>query len=454
MSQHDEPLRPEEILERVDLCSTEEVLGDRGGPMQVPEGLVAFGQPVGVEVDRGVFAEEFQHLPDADRWRYLRVVFPFGIERQALRREFVTVTITVRMADTSVVAFDLEPPNPIGDGGLTRALTRRPMPVTVAPRPGERVCGTDVTVEASGYGMSSYRWTIADAEAGSLNPGSYVVGAVLQVPAGTSTLVGELSAAATIRRPAPMAFRKVLVRTQRPTIFTVPFVAGGTGAGGAGGTGNEINGSRGGVGAGAGAGAVRVAVDGARRLWVATDVKGYGTRTTRQQYTLQCRFLRVLETAAENSGLDRGLWECQGQGDGELAVLPPGIDEPTAVADLIRELATALEHCNEDLNEQARIRLRLALHEGPAYQGPMGFPGDSAVVVCRLRDSDELRRELTEHPDADLVVAVSEAVYDTTVKVEARGLRADRFHPVTVAIPSKRFSARSWMTAVRRGQPR
>ena len=78
------------------------------------------------------------------------------------------------------------------------------------------------------------------------------------------------------------------------------------------------------------------------------------------------------------------------------------------------ELRGALFRLNRDRKDEARLRLRLAVHFGVAKPGPNGYQGPGPVVLSRLCDSGPLKRVLMES-GADLAVVFSRQIYADTI---------------------------------------
>jgi len=73
-------------------------------------------------------------------------------------------------------------------------------------------------------------------------------------------------------------------------------------------------------------------------------------------------------------------------------VLRTGLDESEVIPALVHRVPDRAREVNADLNERARLRLRIALHRGHVERGANGWAGDSAVGVHRLLDSGPARR--------------------------------------------------------------
>jgi hypothetical protein len=181
----------------------------------------------------------------------------------------------------------------------------------------------------------------------------------------------------------------------------------------------------------------------ARHLCVAVDATGYGGRDNVAQYDVQSHLLKVLDEAATAAGLDRSQWCRQLQGDAEIALLPPDQPEPRVVDDFIRELDAALDLLNHERRLEARLRLRVAVHFGVAYEAPSGFAGQAVVVTARLLNSADLHRALAEADDADIAVALSDRVYMETVLNRHTSLRPRQF--VRAEVAEKEYRGAAWI---------
>jgi len=162
---------------------------------------------------------------------------------------------------------------------------------------------------------------------------------------------------------------------------------------------------------------------GTRKLCVAYDVEHYSQRGTRREYATQQRLSDVLAFAFSEVNLTPAEYVLQEQGDGGLALLPTGgaVDEPRLIVGLLRALRHALTELNEDLVEPARIRLRVALHEGIVHRAAHGYVGPAVIEVCRLRDADPVRNALAGS-NAVLVAVVADGLYRDVLSHGYHGL--------------------------------
>jgi hypothetical protein len=186
-----------------------------------------------------------------------------------------------------------------------------------------------------------------------------------------------------------------------------------------------------------------------RRLLMAADMERYSGRRNLQQVAAQRTFKEILDQAAAAVRLDRPTWTTQPTGDGELAILPAGTPEPVVLARLVPEIDRLLREHNRSLLPVAKVRLRVALHQGMVHlDGANGFPGNAVVETCRLLDARPLKRALKALSEAAVALIVSDAIYNDVVNEYYEGLRPERFARVEVSIPDKNFRAVAWICVI------
>ncbi|GHH71843.1 hypothetical protein GCM10017673_25980 [Streptosporangium violaceochromogenes] len=151
------------------------------------------------------------------------------------------------------------------------------------------------------------------------------------------------------------------------------------------------------------------------RPMLSVDMEDYGGRNAAQQNEAQRGLRHVLHTATRGARLALDEWAVQWSGDGGFAVLPGQTPVRTLAETFVQELDVALATHNGRPRPEpwTRLRLRLALHEGPVRtDGATGVPGSPAVQVNRLADADAARTALASCQGANLVVIVSERIFD------------------------------------------
>jgi hypothetical protein len=181
-----------------------------------------------------------------------------------------------------------------------------------------------------------------------------------------------------------------------------------------------------------------------RRVVVSIDMESYSKRNNTLQHRAQDAFKQIMQDATEEAGLDRTDWLTQQGGDGELGILPSGTRE-RAVLGLVSVLDRMLREYNQGLVPEARVRLRVAVHQGLVHlDGANGYPGQPIVEVSRLVDAPQLKEALRAFPGANVALIVSESIYREVVE-QYGDLRPEQFARVTAAIPEKSFTAQAWI---------
>ncbi len=172
---------------------------------------------------------------------------------------------------------------------------------------------------------------------------------------------------------------------------------------------------------------------------LAIDVEKYSVRDARHQLLVQNDLYEALELAAKATQLDREMWFRQVRGDGELDVLPEGVDMPALVGDFPRELEAMITELNDRHTGRPRLRVRLAIHHGTLTWAPFGPAGDAPVEVARLLDARPAREFLAQRPDRDLALVVSGAVYRDVVRTGFCSLDRAAFRPLKTRIKGRTY---------------
>jgi hypothetical protein len=166
------------------------------------------------------------------------------------------------------------------------------------------------------------------------------------------------------------------------------------------------------------------------RFLVGVDIVGFSQRHAAGQAKAQDDLDSAMTQAAEGAGLNRGRWYSQPRGDGDLAVLPLGINALSLLADYPRKLASAIADANLT-NAESRLRVRLAIHHGIVVPGRFGPVGTALVTISRLLDAEAARQHLRRRSDLDVALIVSVTIYDEIVRSRLRDLNPEDFRRIT-----------------------
>ncbi|GAA1728729.1 hypothetical protein [Nonomuraea bangladeshensis] len=183
--------------------------------------------------------------------------------------------------------------------------------------------------------------------------------------------------------------------------------------------------------------------DFSRRLIMAVDAEGYGRGDDLRHDSIQSGLAQVMDRGARETGLRRDTWTRQEAGDGEVIVLPDGEPELRVIDDLIRRVRKALHDYNRERRDDARLRIRVAIGHGVVKRGAMGFVGQVVVTTCRLLDAKAARAALKANPRADLVLILTDRLYEDVVRQLHTSYRPESF--TRLEVPTKERTEIAWM---------
>jgi hypothetical protein len=184
--------------------------------------------------------------------------------------------------------------------------------------------------------------------------------------------------------------------------------------------------------------------DFSRRLVVAVDAEGYGRGDDLRHESIQSGLSQAMDRGARKAGLHRETWARQQAGDGEVSVIPEGEPELRVVDDLVRCLRKELYDYNRERRDEARLRVRISIGHGVVMRGALGFVGQVVVTTCRLLDAEAARGALKANPRADLVLILSDRLYEDVV----RQLHTSSYRPESftrLEVPTKEGAEVAWM---------
>ena len=182
-----------------------------------------------------------------------------------------------------------------------------------------------------------------------------------------------------------------------------------------------------------------------RRLLLLADAKGYGACEPIRQREFQEAIPRLVAAAAHAAELRYADWETQAQGDALFAVLPEGASEPALIDTFTRALEAGLRNFNGSRLAEAWLRLRVAVHYGPASFGDLGFFGPGPVELARLNASQAMHAALVDSPEAHLAVGVTAPLYSDVIRPGYTTLRPAQFRQIEVAEKEYRGAAWIWV---------
>ncbi|MFI9543662.1 hypothetical protein ACIHAR_06870 [Streptomyces sp. NPDC052016] len=177
------------------------------------------------------------------------------------------------------------------------------------------------------------------------------------------------------------------------------------------------------------------------RLAFSVDVTGYSARPVACQDQVQRRLAVLVHQVLHDARADLARTDVQPVGDGMNVVLPADMECIEALPRLMTGAARLLSQDNRAYSD--RLRLRMAWDIGPVSRAALGFAGPLLVRLSRLVDCEQLRTAAESTAHADLVVAVSDWLYENVFRPGYTDVHADDF--TRICAVSKDYRASAWL---------
>jgi len=149
---------------------------------------------------------------------------------------------------------------------------------------------------------------------------------------------------------------------------------------------------------------------------VALDVQGYGAplRTDFHRSAVHDGLNEALRRAFAAAAVEWDSCVWQDGGDGSLILIPSTVPKVVVLTHLVRHLTDEVREHNEVSSDAARIRLRVCLHSGEVRRTDHGVVGGGIILVSRLLNSAELRKERANSLDP-ITLAVTDGFFRDVV---------------------------------------
>jgi class 3 adenylate cyclase len=171
------------------------------------------------------------------------------------------------------------------------------------------------------------------------------------------------------------------------------------------------------------------------RAIVAIDIVGSAEYTDTARLQVRKTLYSMLATALRRTGVGVDTYRFEDRGDGLLALFDPVVPKNRLLVGLMQSLRTQLDDHN--VGRADRVRLRVVVHAGEVIEDAYGISGSEITLAARLLDSSGLRAAV-QLVDADLAVAVTEAIHRGVVESGTPGIDPSGYRLVTVEIGGSR----------------
>jgi class 3 adenylate cyclase len=150
---------------------------------------------------------------------------------------------------------------------------------------------------------------------------------------------------------------------------------------------------------------------------VVTDIENFTdpARTNLDQLAARRGLYKVIKQAFSRSGIDWNAYTVEDRGDGVFILVPSDVPKIRLVTTMLDRLGTGLSRYNTTCTNQARIRLRMALHAGEVYFDNHGVVGRAVNHTFRMVD-EPLFKASHANSSGLLSLVVSEWFYDEVIR--------------------------------------
>jgi hypothetical protein len=174
---------------------------------------------------------------------------------------------------------------------------------------------------------------------------------------------------------------------------------------------------------------------------VAIDVAGSGCLDDRLQLRMRADLRSLIADTLALQSLEAAAVHRIDLGDGVRLIFPATVSPCSLLDPFVPNLASGLR--SERLAaDSIRLRLRVAVHAGLLHRDSGGWAGAPLVHCARLLDAGPVRRALRVAHRANLVLVVSQGMYDSVVR-HGYGLDRSTYRPVKIRV--KETNATAWV---------
>src|SRR6266536_918773 len=175
------------------------------------------------------------------------------------------------------------------------------------------------------------------------------------------------------------------------------------------------------------------------------DIEGFNrpewTDPTRAR--LRARLHRLVDRAIAVAEIALSSTVRTDTGDGLWLLVSSEVSTARLLHPLVSRLASGLAGDNQQVPAAERLRLRVAVHAGEVLRDPYGHTGASFNHAARLLDAEATRAVLAASPTADVVLVVSDTVYEGVVRHGYEGIDPAGWQPIR--IHAKETTTRAWV---------
>ena len=172
------------------------------------------------------------------------------------------------------------------------------------------------------------------------------------------------------------------------------------------------------------------------RICLAVNIESFASRTPAQQLDLMGRLLWVLTVTFESVGILAASADRRDSVNGQVLLMPAGIDARTVLPKFLVGLLAAVREVNKTPGPGGRLRLLVALGREES---------NNLDAVSRLLDSVELHAALAAEAGASTAIALSDDLFRSVAGPGRAGFPGISFRKIQVTGQATGFAAEAWI---------
>ncbi|WP_311136985.1 SAV_2336 N-terminal domain-related protein, partial [Streptomyces griseomycini] len=159
-------------------------------------------------------------------------------------------------------------------------------------------------------------------------------------------------------------------------------------------------------------------------LVISIDAQRSGAYADVEMPRVRAQMHRVLETAFVHTSVTRSPVYLEDHGDGVLISMRDQVPVTQMLGPWLAEVHKNLR--DENHGQPALLGLRIGMHVGLVRHDNLGISGRAVDLACRLADS-AVARQLLDAEGADLVLVISQSLYEDAVRNSDSFIELERF---------------------------
>ena len=179
------------------------------------------------------------------------------------------------------------------------------------------------------------------------------------------------------------------------------------------------------------------------RSIIVIDMAGSARWHNQEQLLARSVLRTAVRAAVQRAGITWTDLAIEDRGDGMIILVPPSVSKVDILDPVMPSLAEAISAHNASVAATFQIRLRVAVHAGEVHRDGQGWVGRDIITACRLVNGQPLYRRLRHRPRTNLVLVISDLIYQSVVRHHYRDINPTAYTRIRVS--AKELNTEAWL---------